>query len=766
VYSPGLYVGITIALVGFALFAAIHHFDLWWTRRERSSLIFVACCVPAAIVCAAHAAAATVTTVEGAQLALDVRTTFGLLTHTAIAWLVASTTGVRATAYRWAVTGLLVSGALVNSFGYSIVGDIQDLDRQIMPWGEQLAVIVRKPANALFPRLLYAGIMTVQLYALVGARALWSRDRTEAALMALAGIVGLVGATLGMLIDTQVVRFPYVGQLAVAAWIALMAVMLSRSHARRGELLEASERRFRAIYDQTFQTQESLRASEASLAAVIANSPGVAIQWYDAEGRVLLWNRASEEMFGYTAEEAVGKTLDALIHTAEEFRAFLDALREIARTGQPIGPTEYTFRRRFAEPRVCSSTIFQIPPGPDGRNRFVCMDVDITERKRAEEALAVSEARFRTLIESAPEAIAVFDVECDRFVEVNQQACVMFGLSAEELKGMGPVALSPPTQPDGRESRAASMGYMAQAVAGAMPVFQWTHRTPAGRDIPCEVRLVRLPDPARTLVRGSVTDISERVRLEEQLRQSQKMEAIGQLAGGVAHDFNNLLAIISGYADLLQQHLGPVGAHAELVEAIQDASGRAASLTERLLAFSRRAVHTPQLVDLNSVVLDAEGMLRRLIGEDVQLTVRLHEGSNRVRIDPTQWSQVLLNLAINARDAMPDGGRLLITTSPLDLAASGTNHPDRPPGRYVQLSVSDTGCGMHPDLASHIFEPFFTTKPVGKGTGLGLSVVHGIVTQDGGFIDVSTAPDAGTTFKVAIPLIQEDGDHSLIRASE
>jgi PAS domain S-box-containing protein len=766
VYSPGLYVGVTIALVGFALFAAVHHLDLWLTRRERSSLIFVGCCVPAAAVSAAHAAAATVTTVEGAQWALDVRTTFGLLTHAAIAWLVATVTGVRATAYRWAVTALLLTGAVVNTFGYSIVGNVTAVDRQIMPWGEQLALIVRTPEGDLFPRLLYFGIVTVQLFALVGARALWPIDRTQAALMALAGVVGIAGTTLGLLIDIQMVRLPYIGQLAIAAWIALMAVMLSRGHAKRGELLEASERRFRSIYDQTLRAQESLRASEASLAAVIANSPGVAIQWYDADGRVLLWNRASEEMFGYSADEALGKTLDALIHSPEEFKAFVDALNEIARTGQPIGPTEYPYRRRFIEPRVCSSTVFQIPPGSDGRRRFVCMDVDITERKRAEDALAVSEARFRSLIESAPEAIVVLELERGRFVDFNHQACELFELSADELKTMGPVALSPPKQPDGRDSPAAAQGYLQQAVAGGTPVFQWTHRTPRGRDIPCEVRLARLPDPNRTLVRGSITNISDRIRLEEQLRQSQKMEAIGQLAGGVAHDFNNLLAIISGYADLLQQHLGPTGTHAELIEAIQDASGRAASLTERLLAFSRRAVHTPQIVDLNSVVLDAEGMLRRLIGDAVQLTVQLHDGANRVRIDPTQWSQVLLNLAINARDAMPGGGRLLITTGPLDLAVSGSHHPERPPGRYVQLSVSDTGCGMHPDLASHIFEPFFTTKPVGKGTGLGLSVVHGIVTQDGGFIDVSTAPEAGTTFKVAIPLIQEDPESSRIQAGE
>lgn len=337
-------------------------------------------------------------------------------------------------------------------------------------------------------------------------------------------------------------------------------------------------------------------------------------------------------------------------------------------------------------------------------------------------------------------------------------------MSADELKGTDPLSLSAPTQPDGRKSRAVVPIKLKETVDGGSPVFEWIIRTSSGRDVPCEIRLVRLPDPVRTLVRGSITDISERRHLEEQLRQSQKMEAIGQLAGGIAHDFNNLLTVITGYAQLLQRQLEPGDPRLDLVQAIEDGGVRATWLTERLLAFSRRAVLSPQVMDFNRVVNDGEGILRRLLGDRVQLTVRLCEGSNRVRIDPHQWSQVILNLAINARDAMPRGGRLTVTTNVVDLEPPAAT-AERGAGRYVRLTMEDTGCGMPPEVSKRIFEPFFTTKPVGKGTGLGLAVVHGIVTQAGGFIKVTSVPDAGTTFHVYVPCVADTVDEAVPRSA-
>jgi two-component system cell cycle sensor histidine kinase/response regulator CckA len=734
VNAPGPYVVATIALVGFALFAAIHHAHLWLFRKERSSLLFAACCVPVSIVCVAHAAAAMATTVDNGQLALDLRTTFGLLSHLAVAWFVASISGVRAAPYLLSLTVLMVTGVAVNTFVFPLVGTVVRVDRMTLPWGEEISMLSRETGTSWLPPLLYAGVASVQIYALLGARALWRSDRTAALLMALAGCAGLLASAIGWLIDTQAVRGPYIGQLSVAIWIILMAMLLSGEHARRADLLEASDRRFRAIFDQTFQF----------------------IGLMATDGRLVEANRTALQFAGIREEDVIGKpfwTTPWWTHSAELQKRLRDAVARAA-SGETVR-FEATHRRQDGQ---LAYVDFSLKPVRDEQGAVTLLipeGHDVTERKRAELALSVSEARYRTLIEFAPEAIVVLDVERRCFTDLNQQACALFGLSAAELKAMDVVALSPPVQPDGRESRIAAWVNIEKAVNGETPVFEWTHRTPGGRDIPCEVRLVRLPDPGRTLVRGSITDISGRVQLQAQLRQSQKMEAIGQLAGGVAHDFNNLLTVISGYAELLQQQLGADDPRSVLVDAIQDGGRRAAWLTERLLAFSRRAVLSPKVMDLNRVVLDAEAMLRRLIGVGIELTVQLHAEPNHVRIDPGLWSQVLLNLAVNARDAMPQGGRLEIVTRPIDVHASAAT-PERAAGRYIQLSVSDTGCGMPPEVISRIFEPFFTTKQQGKGTGLGLAVVHGIVTQAGGFIDVVSTPGVGTTFKVHVPVVADD----------
>ena len=510
----------------------------------------------------------------------------------------------------------------------------------------------------------------------------------------------------------------------------------------------------------------------------------------------------------------------------------------------------------------------------DGSTLWYGFITDSTEQQLAREALEESERRYRVQIEHAPEAIVVFDVAQNRFADANSNAERLFGLSREALLARGIAEVSPPTQPDGRSSEVAGREYITRTLTGETPVFEWTHRTAVGAAIACEVRLVTMPYDGRVMVRGSITDMTERKRarntlsrlnaaidssingiamadldgrltyvnrailelwgysdaaellgrdvrsfwandghigeviasiqatgawsgertavrrdgskrvvqlnaslfadssgvpigmlasfvdvteykrLQSELLQAQKMESVGRLAGGIAHDFNNLLTIIAAYLDFA---LTGVATDSDLFRdlfEVRRAANSAAALTQQLLAFSRKQIIAPKELDLNEVVHRVHGMLKRLLGEDIDLSLLTAPDLWHVRFDPGQAEQILVNLAANARDAMPSGGKLTLETSNVQLDDDYRHaHPGASVGEFVLLAVSDTGDGMSDEVRAHAFEPFFTTKESGRGTGLGLAMIDGAVSQNGGRVQLYSEVGHGTSFKIYLPRV-------------
>ncbi|HEY6060180.1 MAG TPA: PAS domain S-box protein, partial [Gemmatimonadales bacterium] len=368
------------------------------------------------------------------------------------------------------------------------------------------------------------------------------------------------------------------------------------------------------------------------------------------------------------------------------------------------------------------------------------------ERTRSAERMQASERRYRQLFEGNPAAMFVYDAESLRFLAVNEAAVRRYGWSREEFLEMTLTDMRP------EEEAVKLREVLAQYRGGPARATGLRHQRRDGTLIDVEVTYDDIDFAGRRARLAVVEDVTERRRIEDRLRQGQKMEAVGQLAGGIAHDFNNLLTAILGYATLLDRALPPDDERREEVHEIVGAARRAGNLTQQLLAFSRKQVLRPTVLDVNVIVRDMERILHRIIGEHIALTTSLEPRLRPVRADASQLEQVIMNLAVNARDAMPGGGRITIATINAVLDPElAREHPDVPPGAWVRLTVSDTGEGMTPEVKAHLFEPFFTTKEVGKGTGLGLATVYGIVHQSGGFITVDSEPDCGTRFVIFLP---------------
>jgi PAS domain S-box-containing protein len=492
--------------------------------------------------------------------------------------------------------------------------------------------------------------------------------------------------------------------------------------------------------------ERALRESEKRWRSLAENVPDT-IAMVDRTGSILFINRLPD---GLTRDDVLGAHVSRFMPPT--FITLLDgAVERIFDHGEAVSADVQT-------------------PGPDQETRWHSCHIspvrlqgrtiaatirasDITERRQAEDQRRRFQIERERLLEQLEEQRERMPIGCilwdreHRISYANPAAERIFGHADDGMLGHGPELLV-------RSEDLSQIAVFHQRLErGDMGIVS-TNRTRDGRTISCEWHPTPLfdTDGVRTGVMTMVMDIGERAALEEQLRQSQKMEAVGQLAGGIAHDFNNLLTAIMGYGDLLDNRLPANDVLMGYVQQIKKAAKRAAALTYQLLAFSRKQVLQSQLLVLGEVIRELEPMLRRLIGEHITLETDLAAGSWQVLADPSQMEQVVMNLVVNARDAMPLGGILTIGTSNRTLdAEAARGYAEVPPGDYVQLRVSDTGRGMDDQLRERIFEPFFTTKPDGKGTGLGLSVVFGVVRQSGGFIFVDSAPDQGARFDILLP---------------
>lgn len=497
---------------------------------------------------------------------------------------------------------------------------------------------------------------------------------------------------------------------------------------------------------------EALRQSEQRFRGLVETTS----DWVWEVDENFVYTYASprvQDMLGYEPEAVLGKTPFDFM-PPEEARRISQVAAGIARLRSPFKALENLNLHKSGRLVVLETSGL---PFFDEAGRFRGyrgIDRDISDRKQAEESLRASEAFLRSITDLIPSRIAYVDRE-QRYRFVNNRYGEWFGCRREEL-----------------------IGRHAKDVLGASlyeRIQPYIDAVLSGREVRYELDLAQGEGTPRHLsvvyvphygqegeILGffaSLEDITERKRLEDQLRQSQKMEAVGVLAGGIAHDFNNLLTIINGYSQIVLEQLDPHDPISPSIEEVAHAGARAASLTQQLLAFSRKQMLQQRVLDLNALVAGFEMMVRHMVEESIEVRIDLDPDLARVKADPTQLEQVLMNLVVNSRDAMPDGGRLTIETRNVRLDADQTEgQAEAQPRNYVMLAVTDTGHGMDADTQARIFEPFFTTKAIGRGTGLGLSTTYGIVKQSGGHISVESEPGRGAKFKIFLPAIDEVGE--------
>jgi two-component system cell cycle sensor histidine kinase/response regulator CckA len=484
--------------------------------------------------------------------------------------------------------------------------------------------------------------------------------------------------------------------------------------------------------------------TRARLTAILDATPDL-VATSDAEFRTLYINPAGRRLLGI-AEDAdlAGRWIGNTYPERVRKMIFEEAIPIAIRDGYWRGESAFLGADGAEHPATQVILSHRNPSG--GIEYFSTVIRDDSDRRRAAEAIRESEERHRLLFEENPIPLLVIDAETLMFLSVNAAAVRQYGYSQEEFTRMSITDIRPPEDADIALARAAAPREVRSQRSGP-----YRHCRKDGSTVMVEIVSRDFVFAGRHARLVLAIDVTEQRHLEDQLRQSQKIEAVGQLAGGIAHDFNNLLTIIKGNVELaLHQLPGGVPLRNDL-EQVAHAASRAALLTRQLLAFSRKQVLTPAVLDLNEVVSDAERMLRRVIGEDITFLTQLAPAVSRVTADRGQIEQVLVNLVVNARDAMPAGGVLTVATADVNLSPADASARGILPGAYVTMLVRDTGVGMDEATRSRIFEPFFTTKPVGRGTGLGLATVYGVVHQSGGFVAVDSTPGLGSTFTVFLP---------------
>ena len=493
-------------------------------------------------------------------------------------------------------------------------------------------------------------------------------------------------------------------------------------------------------------SDEKSRQHEAARLEALINSIDQIVLELDAEGTFLnIW--ANDEKLLYRPRsELLGRRSED-IFDADFFRSSHELFKRVIATGKG---EDFEYSLSFPEGERWFLARVNRIEYPEG-DKTVCLAIrEISDRKHAERNLRISEEKFSKAFRAGPDAIVISTLDDGRILDVNYNFIRMTGFARGESVGRTSLDLGIWLNPKERDQMVAivkrdgevrDLEVRFSVKSGEVRNFQMSAHTIELEGTMCLISILR--------------DVTERKALEEQLRQAQKMEAVGRLAGGVAHDFNNLLVGILGYSELLKKKVPP-GDLQRMTEEINSAAIRARDLTSRLLALSRRQVLQPRVFDFNALVRQAESLLRPVIGEDIHVEMRLDPAAGSVKADPAQLEQVVLNLALNARDAMPNGGTLAMETCNIEVnPAFARQHPGLIPGKYVRLRVVDTGRGMSPEVMAKIFEPFFTTKQAGVGGGLGLSTVYGIVKQSGGCVTVESEPGKGAAFGIYLPHASE-----------